>query len=474
GTKGAIAAALFHLFNHSAFKGSLFLVTGMIDHSTGTRDVTRLRGLAKAMPFTAALCGLGALSMAGLPPFNGFLSKEMFFESAWESVTANLAFLGGAAWAFPALALVGSTFTFVYSLSIFFKVFYNGPLTKDTPHEPHEASWGMLFPAAIMASFIVIVAIIPGFFAKNLLNPAVLAVAGTPIDLQIAFWHGINAPLLMTLAVVGVGLLLYWRIGDLKRLLFRLPAYPGADAFYKWLFERDALAAGAGRLTNAYMTGRLRDYSVYILIFFLLAVGGSIALAWSESMISFADLAPVNIFEFTLAVGMVIAAIVMVVVAKRLPSVLALGVVGYGVALFFVFFRAPDLALTQLLVETVSLLLFLLAFRHLPRRLWDEASTPSGGTRVFNMVIAGSVGVLAGLLTLISHSNREFESICWYYIKNSRVLAGGDNVVNVILVDFRGLDTMGEISVLGLAALGVFALIHLGVHGSSKEKADGC
>jgi len=163
GTKGAIAAALFHLFNHSAFKGSLFLVTGIVDHGTGTRDVTRLRGLAAAMPLTAALCGLGALSMAGLPPLSGFLSKEMFFESSLESVSANLAFLGGAAWMFPALAIVGSTFTFIYSLAFFFKIFFNGPLTKDTPHEPHEASWGLLAPAAIMASFIYLSPYIRGF-----------------------------------------------------------------------------------------------------------------------------------------------------------------------------------------------------------------------------------------------------------------------------------------------------------------------
>jgi multicomponent Na+:H+ antiporter subunit A len=471
GTNAAIAAALFHLLNHSVFKGSLFLVTGMVDHSTGTRDITKLRGLASVMPITAAFCGMGAMAMAGLPPFNGFLSKELFFENSLETVSANLAFLGDAAWLFPALAVVGSIFTFAYSLAIFLKVFFSGKLAGNLPQKPHEASLGMLLPTGIIASFTLLIALSPKFFAKTLLNPAINAVTGEPADLYISFWHGFNVPLFMTIAAVGVGLLLYWRIDLLRKLLNKLPSLPGADAFYNWFIPQGGMTEGAKLLTNSYMTGHLRDYIVYILLFFLLITGGTLAIFWSNSLISFADLAPVNVFEVTLAFTVIVAAIAVAVSSERLPAILALGAVGYGVALFFIFFRAPDLALTQLLVETVLLLLFLLAFRHLPFCLREKSPQFFSRIKVVKLLVSGGVGVLTFLLTMVSHSNKFFDSICWYYIQNSKELAGGKNIVNVILVDFRGLDTMGEIAVLGLAALGVFALIHLGRSDSSKKEA---
>jgi len=468
GTEAAVAAALFHLLNHAVFKGSLFLMAGMVDHSAGTRDITKLGGLAKAMPVTAVFCACSALAMAGLPPFNGFLSKEMFFAGSLEAVTANLAFLGEAAWAFPVLAVVGSIFTLVYSLAIFFKVFWGSPPVQGTPTKPREASWGMLLPTGIMAGFTLLIAIIPGFFADKLLTPAIGAVTGTEPYLHIYFWHGFNGPLLMTALVVGIGLLLFWRIDGLIRFLATLPVNPSSERFYDWLIPCGGLSAMARHINNTYATGLLRDYLAYILLFFLLIVGGTIGLTWSGSLISFADLSVISIFEFMVALTLVVAAVTVAVSRLRLLSVMALGMAGYCVAFLFVFFRAPDLALTQLLVETFSLLLFLLVFRYLPRPL--RKYSISSYKKVLKIAIAGSVGVLAFLLTMIGYSNRYFEPVSWYFIENSYELAGGKNIVNVILVDFRGLDTMGEIAVIGLATLGVLALINLGFKPYVKEK----
>lgn len=464
GAEAAICAALFHLLNHSVFKGSLFLTVGMVDHAAGTRDINKLGGLGKLMPAVAVICALGALAMAGLPPFNGFLSKELFFGSALESVNANLAFLGGAAWLFPVIAVLGSIFTFVYSTALLLKVYFGREVRY--PEHFHAPSKGMVIPAAILVSFTLIIAFIPNWFAENLLSPAAMAVTGSNIAMHISFWHGFNAPLLMTAIVVAVGLLLYFRWDSLRALFRRMPGRISANRFYNWLIPDGGLARGAEKITDFYMTGRLRDYTLLTALFFILLVGLTLIAADPLSLISFDNLAEIDVFEAVLAGIIIIACLTIIAARWRLLGVLALGSVGYSVSLFFVLFGAPDLALTQLLVETVSLCLFLLAFRHLPSRL--RINKDNKCRNLINGIVAVSGGVLVFFLTMIAHSNKLFDSIAYYYLENSKLLAGGNNVVNVILVDFRGIDTMGEISVVGLAALGVFALISLG-HRSDKK-----
>ena len=465
GSEAAICAAVFHLLNHSVFKGSLFLTVGMVDHATGTRDINKLSGLAKLMPAVAVICAFGALAMAGLPPFNGFLSKELFFDGALSAVNENLSFLGTAAWIFPVFAVLGSIFTFVYSCAILFKVFFGKP-QESFPQHFHAPSKGMIIPAFILVSLTLIIAIIPNWFAENLIAPAAQAVTGSDISMHISFWHGFNAPLLMTAIVIGVGILLYTRWDKLRALFRRSPELISSNRFYNWLIPDGGMVHGAKKLTDAYMTGRLRDYTLYTALFFILLVGGYALTLNPLSLISFDDLAPVQAFEVAIAAIIIIASLSIVAARWRLLGVLALGTVGYSVSLLFVLFGAPDLALTQLLVETVSLCLFLLAFKHLPSRL--RVAKEKRRTKFVNALVAVSGGVLVFFLTMFAHSNKFFDSIAYYYLENSKILAGGNNVVNVILVDFRGIDTMGEISVIGLAALGVFALISLG-HRSDKK-----
>ncbi|MCR4962593.1 MAG: DUF4040 domain-containing protein [Firmicutes bacterium] len=457
GSQASLTAALFHTVNHATFKGSLFLVAGMIDHSCGTRDVRRLGGLAKVMPRTAVLAACGCLAMAGLPPFNGFLSKELFFGSALEAVSGNLAFLGGAAWLIPALAVLGSIFTFAYCLLILFRVFA-GPLPAALPQTPHEAPRIMLWPSAILASFTLIIAFFPNLLARYLLTPAISGLLGETVRIHIAFWHGFNLSLLMTLLVFALGFALYKAWPQARKLFFGLPKLCSANAVYDRLIPGNGLIAAAGKVTDLYMTRRLQDYIVFNLLFFLCMTLGSI-FCHVHGLRLLPEISPVSPFAYAWAACIIAAAIAVVRSQNRIPAVLSLGAIGYSVSFFFAVFCAPDLALTQLLIETVSLALFFLAFRHLPASFADKPQ--SRRRKRFNLLIALLTGCCVSLVALIGQSNRMFSGISGYYVENAKALTGGSNIVNVILVDFRGLDTMGEISVIAVAAIGVFVLIGL-------------
>jgi len=482
GSEAAVAAALFHLINHSAFKGTLFLVTGMVDHQCGTRDIRRLRGLAKAMPLTALCAGCGALAMAGLPPFNGFLSKELFFESSLQAVNGNLASLGFLAWLVPAVAVLGSVFTFVYCMVILFRVFVLGRLPEDLPrsHAGHEAHGPvkdpgglMLIPTGLLASLTLLLAFFPNRFAHALLEPAVSSVTGGGVSLHFSFWHGFNWPLAMTCIVIGLGLLIFRRFDKWRDALFRMPKLLSANDIYDWLIPKNGLVHGGEKLIGTHMTGRLSDYVGFSCVFFVLI---TLVTMFSRGalVIRADDLAPVSVFEVFWMAVIVASCLVICLSRRRVPAIFALGAIGYSVSFLFVIFSAPDLALTQLLVETISLVLFLLAFRFLPKSFADKPQ--SKGRKNFNLLVSLAVGLTVTLIVMAGHSNKLFQSIADYYIQNSKLLGGGNNIVNVILVDFRGLDTMGEISVIALASIGVFILIALllppekGVHTDELQK----
>ncbi len=460
GTEAAVIGGLFHLLNHSVFKGSLFLMTGIVDHQTGTRDMTLLRGLAKIMPWTGAVALIGAFSMAGLPPFSGFLSKELFFEAALESPFAKLSFLGDAAWLISAAAVLASLLTFVYSLSIFCGVFLGNPPTEDTPKTPREASVGMLAPALALVSFNLIIAAAPNLFAAALIAPAAQSVGQTAElpSIHLAFWHGITVPLLMTIFVVAAGLILFRYRKSFQLLISRLKSPIGAGKAYD--AGVPALLSGSKRLTDFYMTGSLTSY----LILIMLATLGLISIPvfryglWND--LSTDVLARVELLEIIMVMVTSGAAVMAAYFRRRLYAILAMSVAGYMVSLFFVVFSAPDLALTQLLVESVTLILFLLVLRRFPKGM--KAETPTyPGKKFMRIIMSVSVGFTAAFLSFLGVSNQQYQPISWYYTQHSKSAGGGNNVVNVILVDFRGLDTLGEISVLCMAAIGISVLIHL-------------
>lgn len=443
---GAIAA-IFHIINHATFKASLFMAAGAIDHETGTRDMLRINGMWKYMPITATVAMVAASAMAGVPLLNGFLSKEMFFAE-----TLHLERMAHAAWLVPALATLAGVFAVAYSYRFIHDVFFNGEPVDLPIYPPHEPPPYMIVPMAALVVLCVLVGVLPNLTVAPFLEAASLAVLGsdTP-DYKIALWHGFNLPLLMSFIALAGGLLLYYQ----RKGLF---------AFYERRYRRDekiifeAHVQRSVRIAQA-ITQRLENGSLqrYLVLF----VGAAIIAAGVE-------LRPLERFTGPVATMpldaiSVLAALVLIISAfstvllhhNRFAALLSLSVVGLIVALIFVRFSAPDLALTQLSVEVVTIILMMLALYFLPQITPNDSNSP----RVCrDIALAGTAGVGIGLLAW-AVLTRPYDTIAEYYLANSVSGGGGTNVVNVILVDFRGFDTLGEITVLAIAAVAIAAMI---------------
>ncbi|WP_456266473.1 MULTISPECIES: Na+/H+ antiporter subunit A [unclassified Bacillus (in: firmicutes)] len=455
----AVLAAIFHLINHATFKGSLFMAAGIIDHETGTRDIRKLGGLMTIMPITFTITLIGTFSMAGLPPFNGFLSKELFFTSMIR--ISDISFTDVSTWdaIFPALAWLASVFTFIYSMMLLFKTFRGRLNIDQLEKKPHEAPIGMLIPPIILAALVVTFFFFPNILAYSVIEPAIAAIipeaieTGSRFSVKIEAWHGFQPELYMTIGVVVLGTIGYLTLSKWR------PMY---NIFKeKWsfnaLYDRSliGLEKGSYRLTNSYMTGFLRDYLVYVFGFMIIVIGG---VMFYQQAFSFQtdQAASIGTYEVILSLVMVAATIATVFASSRLTAIIALGVMGYTLSLFFVIFRAPDLALTQLIIETISVALFLLCFYHLPKLSLKQKTRRF---KMTNFIISLGVGVVVTCLAFASTSQQSLDTISTYFIENSYKLAGGDNIVNVILVDFRGFDTLFEITVLAIAALGIYGLL---------------
>lgn len=453
-----IFTALFHLVNHSTFKGSLFMIVGIIDHETGTRDLRKLGGLMTVMPVSFTLALIGGFAMAGLPPFNGFLSKEMFFTSVL-SISENSVFgMETVGYLFPIVAWIASIFTFIYCMILVFKTF-TGPFKQEKLDKiVHEAPIGMLISPIILVFFVVAIFFFPNVVGVNLIAPALQAVLPeyeiVYENFKIAAWHGFNLELWMTLGVIGIGILLFLSIKKWIRLYTLAPKKFTMNGLYKTIDH--GLTPYSKKITNFYMTGYFRDYLIYILGFMVLLVGGSLILSGDTHLIV-ENAREIKWFEVVLLVALVIGAFICVKAESRLTALIAIGVVGFLVALLFVYFQAPDLALTQLVVETITTALFLLAFRHFPQMKLEK--TKSSLKRV-NILIASMVGALVtGLVIAVSNNPSDYSIRSFY--DGAYELAGAKNIVNAILVDFRGFDTMFEIVVLLMCGIGVYVLIKL-------------
>lgn len=464
----AIFAAIFHLVNHSTFKGCLFMVVGIIDHETGTRDIRRLGGLMHLMPISFTLTVIGSFAMAGLPPFNGFLSKEMFF-TAVVNVSNMSAFNADAiGMTIPIIAWIASVFTFIYSMILVFKTFRGKNKPEKLGRVVHEAPIGMLISPLVLGALVILIFFFPNVLSHYLLKPALYAVLPTLADagelkIKISPWHGWNTELFMTIGVVGLGTLLYIYLKKWFRIYHLYPENFTLNNLYNLGLEK--MESLSSSVTERYMTGFIRDYLVYIFGFIILVIGG---VMWYVDGFSFdpSNDAPVNLFEAGVVIAMIVTAITVLFSKTRLTAIVAVGALGFLVSFFFVLFRAPDLALTQLVVETVTTALFLLCFYHLPQ-LRKEISRIQ--FKMVNAVISIGVGVVVTLVALSANGNRLFESISSYY-ENSYELAGAKNIVNSILVDFRGIDTMLEILVLCIAGLGVYTLIKLRLSGRDENE----
>ena len=463
----AILAAVFHLINHATFKGGLFMTAGIVDHETGTRDIRKLGGLMSMMPITATISFIGLASMAGLPPFNGFLSKELFFTSMVNVTSYGVFNLETWGIILPILAWIGSIFTFLYCMIVFMKTFTGKFQPKKLPvKDVHEAPFGMLLSPIILGSLVVVFGLFPNILAYTLIEPAMSAILpgmmepGQHFNVQISHWHGFNIELWMTIGVIILGGLLFFTMKKWSQSAF----YRGERDIFNNGYDRgyEGLIKSSQFITGLQMTGRLRDYFVYMCTFILLIIGYTMY-RYEAFAINTTNISPIDPYMWLLTIALVIAIVAVPFINNRMMAIIVTGGAGYLVALMFTIFRAPDLALTQLLVETVSVILFMLVFYHLPK-LKKEKIKPS--FKIVNLLVSIGVGVMITLVSLSAFalgSDANFTSISEYFIKNSKVLAGGKNIVNVILVDFRGLDTMLEILVLGIAAIGVVSLIKLRV-----------
>lgn len=455
----AIFAAIFHLVNHATFKGCLFMVVGIIDLETGTRDIKKLGGLLYLMPVSFLLALTGSFAMAGLPPFNGFLSKELFFTAVLNASKMSIFHMGTWGNILAIMAWVTSVITFIYCLIILLKTFGGKPRGHRLKKKAHEAPVAILIPPLILAGLVIAIFFYPNALAKYLLQPAWQAVLPafaetTSLQVKISAWHGLNAELLMTIGVVIIGTLLYKNLEKWYGIYRYYPKVLTLSYLFELLLEK--MEDISLSLTRRYMTGSGRDYLVYIFGFIILAVGGAVLLYGGITFDSSRD-AAVTFYELGLLIGMLSSALTVLLARSRLTSVIAVGALGFFVAFFFVLFRAPDLALTQLVVETVTTALFLLCFYHLPKL--KQENNPIR-FKALNGLISAGIGLVMTTLALSANGNRLFESVSSFY-ENAYELAGAKNIVNAILVDFRGFDTMLEILVLSIAGLGVYSLIKL-------------
>ncbi|RBI69605.1 monovalent cation/H+ antiporter subunit A [Vreelandella sulfidaeris] len=446
GSPMAILAALFHILNHATFKAALFMSAGIIDHEAGTRELKQLGGLKKAMPVTALLTTLAAAAMAGVPFFNGFLSKEMFFTE-----TLATPVLGGISWLLPALAALGGILSVAYSLRLVHAVFFK-PAREEPPKSPHEPPHLMRLPVEILVVLCVVVGLFPGLLATGLLELASETVIGSPLGFYLAIWHGVNLPLIMSLLAFVVGIAIYWRHGDVRRFTQQ---FKGVDA--RRVFERILISVGyrAEQLIAALDGNSLQRYVGWLWLAALLM--GGIGLVQVTDLTGAAGNQPLDGIVI-LGAGMLIFGGIATAATHRyrMISLLMLSVVGLFVALTFARFSAPDLALTQLSVEVVTMILLMLALFFLPQKTPRESS-PLRNVR--DMLLAGSLGLIIASLNY-AVMTRDTLAISSFFVENSKPGGGGYNVVNVILVDFRGFDTLGEITVLAIAGLAIFKLLN--------------
>lgn len=449
-TELSAVAAVFHIINHAIFKASLFMAAGIIDHECGTRDMRRINGLFRAMPRTAVLGMVAAGAMAGVPLLNGFLSKEMFFTEAVEHPA-----LAGYAYLLPVFATIAGVLSVAYSVRFVHDVFFNGePI--DLPRAPHEPAPWMSLPAALLALLCLVVGLLPGATVGVLLHAASTAVLGAePPYYTVKLWHGFNLPLAMSIVALVGGLAWYRFRHVLYALHERLaPRLKSPAAFERVLGGAMALSRGTLGLLDS---GRLRR-SLGYLVLATLALGlyGALGAGGALPLPGPLPPTPAGPAGWGALLALLVGALGCAAMhRRRVAAVVFASVAGLVVSLAFVRFAAPDLALTQLSVEVVTIVLLLLALRFLPRDVPREASP---GRRAGDILLAAAGGTGAALLAY-AMMTRPFETISGWYLANSYEGGGGTNVVNVILVDFRGFDTLGEVTVLAIAALGAQALL---------------
>jgi multicomponent K+:H+ antiporter subunit A len=451
-------AAVFHVINHATFKAALFMNAGIVDHETGTRDIKRLGGLMWLMPLTGLMALIAAFSMAGLPPLNGYLSKEMMLEEASHTKWMDSQQL------IPVLVTVAATFSVAYSFRYIFSVFF-GRVRHDYPHHPHDPPFGLWGPPSILVGLVVVIGLWPGSVAEPLVKVVTQAVIQGPApENHLKLWHGWTPAVTMSGIAVGSGIALLLGYLLLRRIWDLLPR---PDA--KVLFEGTvgALTGGSRLIIEGLHNGSQQRY-------LFCTIAATIGFAgWGFWIYPWAmgDRPPIPVTAPVVVGWILVVGSTFLVVTNyrnRLFAVMVLGIVGLFSSLGFVYVSAVDLALTQISVEVVTLILMLLTLFFLPKQSAPESHS---WVRVRDAGLATVAGCGMGAMSWLMMTRQwSMESIQSYFLENSKSGGGGTNVVNVILVDFRGFDTFGEITVLGCAGLAIFAMLDGIFHGKLRAR----
>jgi len=448
----SMVVAVFHILNHAAFKAALFMSAGIVDHEAHTRDLRRLGGLFALMPVIGTLVLVAAAAMAGVAPLNGFISKEMMLEQA---VQAGSRMWGSFGWLVPVLATAGGLFSAAYSIRLVHDAFFNGKPRDLGDVHPHEPPWGMKAPVLLLVGICIAVGLLP-FVAEPLVRVTSAAALGVPPpEFHLALWHGLNLPLAMSVFGLLAGLALYAGLQRGGRLHRYLPSGRGGKALFTAAI--DGLFGAAGRITALLENGSLQRYVAWMVaaalvlgaLPFVLAPGG-LPQAGPRTLLPAPPVA-VGVWLALIVIG----AVLLRLQRQRYVAVVLTGAVGLVASLAFIGMSAPDLAMTQLSVDVVSTVLLLMGLALLPQASPRESSTPR---RWRDGLLAAACGLGIAAITWLVLTT-DHDSISWYFLETSLTKGGGTNVVNVILVDFRGYDTFGEITVLGIAGVGVLALL---------------
>lgn len=452
----ALVAAVFHMINHATFKASLFMATGIVDHETGTRDINRLSGLRKAMPITATLAVVASAAMAGVPLLNGFISKEMFF--------AETLFVDDVcSYILPILAVIASTFSVAYSLRFVGKVFF-GPVAQNLPRSPHDPVKWMLFPSAFLVLLCVLIGILPEQIIGPTLDVAIQSILGADNipDFSLAIFHGLNIPLVMSMMALAGGIIVVWVLIPYWR---SNPGYTPVLEHFDGRAIFDGLLDGidnAAHAIMAYISSHRMQVQMFCIVLVSLLVG-VIPLLGYEHWYHW----PRAQFDYAFALLWIVGAACAIGAAyqakfNRFRAVILAGGAGIVTTVTFAWLSAPDLALTQLVIEVVTLVLLLLGLRWLPRQTKEDDdydATVAQLRHIRDVILALSVGAGLTFLSYVLMTRNTIPTVGRFYTEKALPEGGGTNVVNVILVDFRAFDTLGEIVVVGIVALSVFALL---------------
>lgn len=486
GTNLGYETAVLFLLVHALYKGALFMTAGAIEHETGSRNVARLGGLARLMPVTLLAVLLAALSMSGLPPLIGFISKELVYEAVLDATAGTYGLL--------ALTLLTNVFLVTTSAIVAIRPFFgraaplgseamdtkanpNGPAGSDAPITTeggvwrldlsHEAPVSMWIGPLILGLMALLFGLLPALIGESIVAAAASSIAAASVRVQLALWHGFNVLLVLSIVTVAAGLGLYLvhrRLLGAVNQLDAVVARVGPAQWYEW--GLGGLRHFGVGLTRVLQNGHLHFYLLFVNVTVLGLVGYT--MLDQGPILLPATVLDIRFHEVVVAVLILIAAFIAVRVESRLTAVAALGVVGLGVGLLFMLYGAPDLAMTQIAIETLTVILLVLVLYRLPGfsfySSWPERSRDA--------LVALVVGSLMTILVLASTAIPAESRLTIFFAENSVPLGHGRNIVNVILVDFRGMDTMVEITVLAVAAIGVYALLKLRPRSSSDTTGE--